>query len=136
MPRAGRADTDAGRYAFLLGNVLVVNAVDAQRAFFHHAIVVIELTSAIRARPGTQLATDTGLCIDQDDAILLTFVRSASGTNSHTIGLIAMQAGTREMHSAARITVCHLISVHTIEPHTMWITAVSIQVRQRCRMAA
>ena len=69
MPRPGRAGAHAGRHAILRRERLVVDAVDAQRAFLHHAVVVVVLARAVRAGPGAQLAADAGVRIDQDDAV-------------------------------------------------------------------
>ena len=49
---------------------LVVDAVDAERAFLHDACIVVELARAIGAGPGAQLAADAEILVDEDDAVL------------------------------------------------------------------
>ena len=61
VARAGRAGTHAGGDAILLGQVLVIDAVDAQRAFLHDAVVVVVLARTVGARPRAQLAADAGV---------------------------------------------------------------------------
>src|SRR3546814_10018928 len=58
MARARGAGGDAGRHAIDLLQVLVVDAVEAERAFLHHADVFVELARAVGAGPGAELAAD------------------------------------------------------------------------------
>ena len=100
MPRLDRARHDAGRLAVLLGEMVVVDAVDAQRAFLHHAGIVVELARAIGAGPGAQLAADADRLVDQHDAVLGALVGGAGRADGDAGRLLAMQAGFREMHGA------------------------------------
>src|SRR4029077_11847689 len=65
VPGRGRAGRDARGYAARLVEGLVVDLVDAERAFLHHARVVIVLASTIGAGPGAELATDTEIFVDE-----------------------------------------------------------------------
>ena len=69
MPGAGRAGGDAGRHAVFLGQIVVVDAVDAQRAFLHHADIGVELARAVGAGPAAQFAADALVLVDQHDAV-------------------------------------------------------------------
>ena len=51
MARAGRACADASRDAIFLWDVLVIDTIDAQRAFFHYAISIVVFAGAIGAGP-------------------------------------------------------------------------------------
>src|SRR5204862_7167397 len=77
VPRAGRAGAHAGGDAILRREAFVIDAVDAQRAFLHHAVIVIILARAVGAGPRTQLAADAGVGIDQHDAVRRALVRVA-----------------------------------------------------------
>ncbi len=70
MPGRGRAGGDASRNAVDLVEGLVVDAVDAQRAFLHDAGIVVELAGAVGAGPGAELAADAEILVDEDDAVL------------------------------------------------------------------
>src|SRR5687768_7413390 len=108
MPGAGRAGSDAGRHAVDLLEVLVVDAIDAQRAFLHHAGIVIELARPVRAGPGAELAADAGIGVDQHDAVLGALVGRPGGADLDASRLLAMQAGFREMDGAAATAVVDL----------------------------
>ena len=55
MTGTGRAGNDTGGFAFALFEVFVVDAVNAQRAFFHHPVIGIVFPGAIGAGPGAVL---------------------------------------------------------------------------------
>ena len=136
MPRAGRAGAHAGRNAILRREGLVVDAVDAQRAFLHHAVVVVVLARAVGAGPGAQLAADAGVGIDQHDAVRRALVGGAGRADGDAGRRLAMQTGAREMHGAARRAVAHLVGVHAVEPGAVRIAAVGVLVGQRRGIAA
>src|ERR1041384_8778236 len=91
-----------GRGAVLRREALVVDAVDAQRALLHGAVVVVVFARAIRTGPGAELAADAGVGIDQHDAIGGALVGRAGRTDRDAGRRLAMQAGAREMHGEAR----------------------------------
>ncbi len=136
MARARRARADAGGNAILRRKGLVVDAVDAQRAFLHHAIVVVVLARAIGTGPGAQLAADAGVGIDQHDAVLGALVGGAGRADGDAGGRLAVQARAREMHGLARRAVAHLEAMHAIEPGAVRIGAVGVLIRQRRGIAA
>src|SRR5690606_39182547 len=67
MPRPGRAGLHAGRLAVGFVQLVVVDAVHAQRAFLHHALDLAVFAGAVRAGPRTQLAADAFVLVDQHD---------------------------------------------------------------------
>ena len=69
MPGAGRAGRDAGRHAILLGQIVVVDAIDAQRAFLHNTDIGVELARAVGAGPTAQFAADAFAFVHQHDAV-------------------------------------------------------------------
>jgi hypothetical protein len=92
MARADRAGRDAGRHALALGQVLVVDTVNAERTLLHDAVVVVEFARSVRAGPGAQLAADAGVGIYQHDAVLDALVRGAGRAHLDTGRLLAVQA--------------------------------------------
>src|SRR5581483_9709535 len=92
MPRLGRAHHDAGRQALFGGEVVVIDAVDAQGAFLHHPFVLVELAGAVGTGPGAQFAADADLGVDQDDAVFGALVGSPGRAHGDAGGLGAMQA--------------------------------------------
>src|SRR5260370_27714898 len=100
MARGRRAGRDTGRLAIDLLEVLVVDAVDAQRAFLHHADVVVVLARTVRARPRTQLAADAEILVDQDDAVLGALAGRAGRTAGDARRLRAAQARARNLRRA------------------------------------
>ena len=94
MSSPGRTGVDAGWLAVIRVQIFVIDAVDAESAFFHHTAVTIELPRAIGAGPGTQFATNTLVFFDQDDAVLAAFVRRPGGADRNTGCVLAMQAGS------------------------------------------
>jgi hypothetical protein len=63
-PRSGSTCTQAGSRSDS-GEVLVVDAVDAERALLHHAFDFAVLARAVRAGPRTQLAADALVLVDE-----------------------------------------------------------------------
>ena len=92
VARAGRARPHARRNAVLLGQIGVVDPVDAQRALLHHALIGIQLARAVRAGPGAQAAADAELLVDQHDAVLGALVRRAGRAHGDAGG-VARSAG-------------------------------------------
>ena len=131
VARARGAGADAGGNAILRREGLVVDAVDAQRAFLHHAIVVVVLARTVGTRPRAQLAADAGVGIDQHDAVLGALVGGAGRADGDAGRRLAMQARAREMHGLARRTVADLVAVHAIEPGAVRIGAIGVLIRER-----
>src|SRR5262249_22553910 len=136
MPRMDRTGRHAGRHAIDFLEVLVVDAVDAQRAFLHRAGVVVVLARAIRASPGAELAADAQALVDQHDAVLRPLVGGPGRTDLDTGRLLAMQAGAREMHGAAVGAVAGFVGVDAIEPYAQGIGAVGLAIGEGCHVAA
>jgi len=63
-----RAGDHAGRLPFDLFQVLVIDTIDAERTFLHHALVGVELAGSVGAGPGAQFASDAQVFIDENDA--------------------------------------------------------------------
>src|SRR5262245_24808879 len=137
MPRTRGARLHASRDAILLGKILIVDAVDAERAFLHHAMVVVIFARTIGTGPGTELAADAGLGIDQHDAVLGPLIGGACRAHGNASRFLAMEAGAREMHDARLLILCalHLIAMDTVEPGSLGRCAVSILVVERRRIA-
>src|SRR5207253_468204 len=112
----GRTSHDASRHALRLRQILVVDPVDAQRAFLHHSAVLVELARAVRTGPGAQFAADAERRIDQHDAVLRAFVGGAGRAHCDAIGLLAMITVLGKVHGAAVLAVAHLERVNAIEP--------------------
>jgi hypothetical protein len=74
QPGIGWAGIDAGRTALGLGNGFVVDAVNAQGAFGHHAAIFVVLACAVGAGPGAVFAADAFIAVNENDAVLLAFV--------------------------------------------------------------
>ena len=135
MPRTRRAGGDAGRHALLFGEVLVVDAVDAQGAFAHHALVFVELARAIRAGPGAQLAADADIGVDQDDAVFRALVAGAGGTDGDAGRVLAVQAGAGEVDGAAVGAGAGFVGVHAVQPDAVGVVLVGAEIGQRRGMA-
>src|SRR5690606_27145450 len=102
----------------------------------HHALIRIELARAVGAGPGTQAAADTQVLVDQDDAVLGALVRRARGADGDAGGILAMQAGPREVYGAAVCPLARLVAVHAVEPGAARRRAVRVLIGQRRRIAA
>ena len=135
MPRACGAGGHAGGHAVGLRHGLVVNPVDTQRAFLHDAGIGVVFARAIGAGPGTELAADAGVLVDQHDAVFLALVGCAGRAHGYAGGVLAMQAGTREMDGPAFGAFAGLECVDAVEPDAVRIGAVGIVIRQRRRMS-
>ena len=135
MPRLRRAGRDAGRHALLFRQVLVVDAVDAQRAFPHHALVLVELARAVGAGPGAQLAADADVGVDQHDAVFGALVAGAGGTDGDAGRVLAMQAGAGEVHRAAVRAGAGFVGVHAVEPDAVRVVLIGAEIGQRRGMA-
>jgi hypothetical protein len=131
-----RAGGDAGRLALLDGQVLVVDAVDAKRAFLHHAADDVELARAIGAGPGAQPAADAQILVDQHDAVLGALVGGAGGAHGDAVGLGAVQARAREVDGARSRAVVDLVAVDAVEPGARRVHAIGVDVGQRRGVAA
>src|SRR5258706_373601 len=101
MARRRRTGGDAGRHAIDFLEVLVVDAVDAQRAFLHHPDIVVIFARAVGAGPRAQLAADAHVLVDQHDAVLGALVGRAGRADRDAGRLGAMHAGFRGMHGPA-----------------------------------
>src|SRR5262245_44398728 len=118
MTRARGARPHAGRKAVLLGQIDVVDPVDAERALLHHALIGVQLPRTARARPGAQATADAARLVDQHDAVLGPLVRRPRRTHGDTGGMLAMQAGSGEVDGTAAFPLAHLVTVHPVQPGT------------------
>ena len=135
--RAHRAGGDTGRDATFLGQVRVVDLVHTERAFLHDARILIILPGAIGAGPGTELASDAGICVHQNNAVFFALVGGAGRADGDAGRIVAMQAAFREMdHASAGLLILHLETVDAIEPHTGRISAIRVRIGHRGRMSA
>src|SRR5690606_31152653 len=92
VARTRRADLHAGRLALGLGEVLVVDAVHAERALLHDALDLAVLARAVRAGPRAQLAADALVLVHQHDAVLGALVAGAGRAHGHAGRRLAVQA--------------------------------------------
>src|SRR3546814_7191368 len=76
----GRTGRHAGRHPVDLLQILVVDAVDAQRALLHHAVGMVVFPRSVGAGSGAQLAADAAVGVDEDDAVLLALVAAPGRT--------------------------------------------------------
>src|SRR3984893_1826954 len=97
MPRRDRAGADAGGHA--LGGIerLVVDAVDAQRAFAHDAGRLVEFAGAVGTGPRAELAADAEILVHQHDAVLGALEAGAGWADGDARRVVAMQAGFGEI---------------------------------------
>src|SRR5215467_2830772 len=63
MPRASWTGAHARRDTILRRESFIIDTIDAERALFHRAVVVVVLPRAIGAGPGAQLAADASVGI-------------------------------------------------------------------------
>ena len=98
MARARRTSHHAGGLAIDFLKTFVVNAVDAQSTLLHHAALFAVLARSVGTGPGTQLAADALVLIDQHDAVLGTLVARAGRADGDAFRCLAVQTGAREMH--------------------------------------
>src|SRR5713101_2080569 len=130
MAGTDRAARDAGRLPILGGEVLVVDPVDAQRAFLHHAGVVVEFAGAIGASPGAQLAADADRLVDQHDPVLGALVGGARRAHGDAFRLIAMQTRFREVNRPSTLPVAFLERVDAVEPDPPRARAIRVEIGQ------
>jgi len=135
MARSRGAGAHAGRFAILKGEILVVDAINAERAFFHHAMVIVVFPGAIGASPGAQFAADAGVGIDEHDAVLGTLVGRTRRADRYAGRILAMKARAREMHDV-RVGLHtrfakRFIGVDAIEPGSQRVGIIGISVAQR-----
>src|SRR5205085_3262596 len=131
MARRDGTGRDASRHTVDGIEGFVVDAVDAQGAFLHDAGVLIELAGAVGASPGTQLATDEELLVDEDDAVLCPLVGGAGGTDGDAGGLGAMEARAREMDGSSARALAGLETMHAVEPHACRVSTVGVEIGER-----
>ena len=138
MPRPRRTGLHAGRLARDLRNVLVVDAVDAERAFLHHAFDFRILARTVGAGPAAELAADALVLVHEHDAVFGALVAGAGRADGHAGRCLAMQAGAREMQGHRRLVVQRIerVAVHAIEPDAHRLGAVGVLVGQRSGDAA
>src|SRR6266849_1608248 len=117
MAGTDRAARDAGRLPILGGEVLVVDPVDAQRAFLHHTGVVVELAGPIGASPGAQLAADADRLVDQHDPVLGALVGGARRAHGDAGRFIAMLTRFPEVNCPGTLPVALLERVDAVEPN-------------------
>src|SRR6056297_2667841 len=139
MPRVRWACAHADRHAVLLGQVVVVDAVDAKGAFLHHPLGLIHLARAVGAGPGAEAAADAVGLINQNDAVLDAFVAGPRGADGDAGRVLAMQAGFGEMHELRRRVRhgrgrqrLHLVAVHAVEEGAGGIGTVRVLIAERC----
>src|SRR5262245_8640971 len=133
MRWAGR---DAGGHAIDLLEVLVVDAVDAQRAFLHRAGVVVILARAVWAGPGAELAANAQALVDEPDPALGALVGGPGRADLDAGRLLAMQTRAREMHGSAIGAIAGLEGMHAIEPHAQGFGAIGLAIGQRRHVPA
>src|SRR5688572_16626827 len=135
MTRARRTRGDAGGDAIGFRQIVVVDAVDTERAFLHHADIGVELARAIGAGPAAELAADALVLVDQHDAVRGALVGGAGRADGDAGRCLAMQAGTREVHRAPDRFRRMFERVDAVEPDAVGFAAIGIDVGQRRHMA-
>src|SRR5262249_31149401 len=120
----------AGRDAVERRQMLVVDAVDAQRAFLHYPLAVVVLARTVRAGPGAQLAADAGVGIDEHDAALRALVGCTRRTHGDASRRLAVQARAREVHGPARGAFAGLVGMDAVQPRAVRVFAVRILIGQ------
>src|SRR5439155_2802246 len=70
------------------------------------------------------------------DAVLGALVGSAGRAHRDAGGLIAMQAGFREMHGARAVALALLEGMDAVEPHAPGTVAISVEIGQGRHMPA
>ena len=90
MPCSCGAGPNTGRDAIFFGEIVVVNSINAERAFLHHPRRCIHLARAIGARPSTYSAADAIILIDKDNAILGPLETRPRRADRYARGIVAM----------------------------------------------
>ena len=129
-----RAGLHAGRHTIWLIKIFVVDAVNAERAFFHHAFGVVIFPCAIGASPGAELAADAGFGIDQHNAIFLALVAGTGWADGDASRVFAMQTRTRHVNNARVGTALflHFIAMNAIEPGAHGFGRARFGISQGC----
>src|SRR5690606_633653 len=132
------AGLHAGRLPLRFRDVLVVDAVHAQRALLHHALDRVVLAGAVGAGPTAQLAADALVLVHQHDAVLGALVAGAGRADRDAGRLFAMQAAAREVqgHRRLRLAGHDFIGMHAVEPDAGRPLAVRLLVAERAGDAA
>jgi len=102
MARPGRTGADAGRDAVHLGQVVVVDPVDAEGAFLHHPGQRVELAGAVGADAGAEAAAHAMVLVHEHDAVVGALVGGACRANGGAGRVVAMQAGLGEVDELRR----------------------------------
>ena len=113
--RAGRARHYTRGFAFAFRQLLVINAIHAQRAFLHYLLVLVDFTRAVRTRPRAIFAADALVVVHQHDAIRLAFVTRTGRTHRHARRVFAMQAAFGKMNRVGVREFADFISLHAGE---------------------
>lgn len=138
MSRTSRAGRHACRDAGFLGEVLIVDSVDAKRAFLHYPFGLIKFTRAIRARPGAEFAADASVPVDKNDSVFFAFVGRAGWANRHARCVFTMKARFWEMDRAGNtgFLIDGFERMNPVEPDTFGMFSVWGDIRQRRRVSA
>src|SRR5689334_3032184 len=128
MPGTHRAGGDTSGHTVFRREGLVVDAVDAERAFLHHAFGDVELSGAIRAGPGAELAADALVLIDQHDAVRRALERGTGRADGDARRCLAMETRAREVHGATGGTLSRLEGVDTVEPDAVGLGAIGVEI--------
>src|SRR5690606_19940972 len=97
VARPRGAGLHAGGHALGGVEVLVVDAVDAQRALLHDPVHGAVFARAVGAGPAAELAPDALVLVHQHDAVPGALVAGARGADGHARGRLAVQAAAREV---------------------------------------
>src|SRR5262249_50869382 len=131
-----RTDHHAGGLAVLGRQILIVDPVNAQRAFFHDPLVGVELAGAVGAGPGAQLAADADGFVHQHDAVLGALIGCPGWAHGDASRLLAMQTGFREVNCARALSFPFLKRMNSVEPNAPGTIAVRMEVGEWPHMAA
>src|SRR4051794_4587906 len=124
MPGAGRARGDAGRHAVPFGQIVVIDAVDAQRALLHHPDIGVEFARPIGTGPAAQFAADALVLVDQHDAVRGPLVGSPGRADGDAGRRLAMQAGAWEVDRVPTHLGGVLVTVDAVEPDAVGMAAI------------
>jgi hypothetical protein len=115
-----------------LRQVVVVDAIDAEGAFLHHALGRVHLAGTVRAGPGAQAAADAIALVDQNDAVLDPLVAGTRRADGDTGRILAMQAGFWEMHKLrGTLRGLHLVAVDAVEESARGGGAIGVLIAER-----
>ena len=119
MPRARRASGNARWNPVFFGQIFVVNLVYAERAFLHHAFILVKLARSVRTGPRTQLTADARISVDKDDTVFRAFVGSARRAHGDAGRLFAMQARARKVNRTALLSEACFKRMNAIKPYAI-----------------